>query len=300
MKNIVCLFLGCFLFLGCYDEGKINPSEEPELIYGKYTLPQGEHDYDDDIVAFYKDYGSLLLYKFTTKDFGWSPTGNVAWDAARDTVSHGGALSKYDAHPADELYVGEQLKLLQDKLFGYLSDTLLHCLPQKILLCSVLDEVPGGLGYNPTPEERTMLNVYPGFYHLAVNWGNAKILTMNAEDRNQFKKDLCIAYFKAAVTSLDSPREFFMISNYSENMSADEIYANGLLDYEHRSNLDSDWFDYLKLAIEHPISSLEAEGGVLHESVDVNGKIREKYVIMTDFFKSRYKFDIQAIGNDVE
>ena len=46
--------------------------------------------------------------------------------------------------------------------------------------------------------------------------------------------------------------------------------------------------------------SMEAEGGVLSESVDINGKIREKYTIMIDFFESKYDFDIQAIGNDVE
>lgn len=148
MKKILCLFLGCVLFISCYDEGKIKPSEEPELIYGKYTLPQGDHDYDDDIVAFYKKYGSLLLYKFTTKDFGWSPTGNVAWDITTDTIIIPGAGSKYDAQPADELYVSNQLELLQDKLFNYLSDTLMSCLPQKILLCSTLDLVPIGLGYN--------------------------------------------------------------------------------------------------------------------------------------------------------
>ena len=50
MKKILCLFLGCVLFISCYDEGKIKPSEEPELIYGKYTLPQGDHDYDDSIL----------------------------------------------------------------------------------------------------------------------------------------------------------------------------------------------------------------------------------------------------------
>ena len=38
MKKILCLFLGCVLFISCYDEGKIKPSEEPELIYGKYTF----------------------------------------------------------------------------------------------------------------------------------------------------------------------------------------------------------------------------------------------------------------------
>ena len=300
MKKILCLFLGCVLFISCYDEGKIKPSEEPELIYGKYTLPQGDHDYDDDIVAFYKKYGSLLLYKFTTKDFGWSPTGNVAWDITTDTIIIPGAGSKYDAQPADELYVSNQLELLQDKLFNYLSDTLMSCLPQKILLCSTLDLVPIGLGYNPKPDERQPLNVYAGFYHIAVNWGSDKILTMTADERNQFKKDVCIAYFGSIVKSLGSPQEFFMVSNYSDNISADDIYANGILNHDHRTSLENDWFDYLKLAIENSINDLEAEGGVLSESVDVIGKIREKYTIMIDFFESKYDFDIQAIGNDVE
>ena len=51
MKKVLGLFLGGLLLLaGCYDEGSLNPSPEPELIYGKYTLPQGDHDYDDDIL----------------------------------------------------------------------------------------------------------------------------------------------------------------------------------------------------------------------------------------------------------
>ncbi|RHR79036.1 hypothetical protein [Odoribacter sp. AF15-53] len=300
MKEILWLFFGCVLLVSCYDEGELKPSEAPELIYGKYTLPQGTHDYDDDIVAFYKQYSSLILYKFTSKDFGWFPTGNFAWDAAVDTIERTGGVPKYDAQVADELYVGEQLQLLRDKLFDYLPDTLMHLLPQKLLLCSVLDAVPVGLGYNPKPEQRQALNVYSGFYHLAINWGNAKILTMTPEERNRFKIDVCVAYMKAVVGSLEQPEEFFMVSRYTEEIDKDQIYANGLLDYEHRLKLDEDWLDYLKLAIENSKESLEAEGGMLHASVDVNGKIREKYTIMVDFLKSKYGFDIQAIGDDIE
>lgn len=301
MKKILGLFLGCsFLLTGCYDEGNLTPSPEPELIYGKYTLPQGDHDYDDDIVKFYKDYSSLLLYKFTTKDFGWSPTTDVAWNIARDTIVIPGAADKYDARPADEMYVKAQLQLLEDKLFSYLPDTLMHLLPQRILLCSAIDMVPVGLGYNPKPEERTPLNVYSGFYHIAVSWGNAGISTMTAEERNQFKIDLCTAYLGAVVGSLEQPQEFFLVSGYSDNISASEIYAHGLLDHNHRTSMSDDWFDYLKLAVANSIEELEAEGGVLNASIDVNGKIREKYTIMVDFFKSKYQFDIQAIGNDIE
>ena len=217
-----------------------------------------------------------------------------------DTIERTGGVPKYDAQVADELYVGEQLQLLRDKLFDYLPDTLMHLLPQKLLLCSVLDAVPVGLGYNPKPEQRQALNVYSGFYHLAINWGNAKILTMTPEERNRFKIDVCVAYMKAVVGSLEQPEEFFMVSRYTEEIDKDQIYANGLLDYEHRLKLDEDWLDYLKLAIENSKESLEAEGGMLHASVDVNGKIREKYTIMVDFLKSKYGFDIQAIGDDIE
>lgn len=301
MKKILGLFLGCLsLLAGCYEEEDLTPSSEPELIYGKYTLPQGDHDYDDDIVTFYKKYNSLLLYKFTSKDFGWTPTANMSWNMETDTVIVSGGEAKYDALPADELYVKAQLQLLEDKLFAYLSDTLMQLLPQRILLCSAINEVPVGLGYNPQPHERTPLNVYSGYYHIAVSWGNPKILTMTSEERKQFKIDLCSAYLRAVADVLEKPQEFFMVSNYSDDMSSAEIYNNGILNHRHRSNMKEDWFDYLKLAIENSMEELEAIDGVLSPFVDVNGKIREKYAIMTDFLKSQYQFDIQAIGNDAD
>lgn len=300
MKKILYLLLSCMGCVSCYNEDALKPSEEPELIYGKYTLPQGDHEYDDTIVAFYKKHGSLILYKFTSKDFGWSVKENVAWDEARDTVYRPVASNKYDARPADERYVGEQLKLLQEKMFVYLPDTLLFFLPQKILLCSTLDEVPVGLGRTPTPEERTPLQVYAGFCHIAVNWGNAGILSMSAAERNQFKKEVCFTCLGIINEKIDKPKDFFTISNYSDNLPEEEVYENGILDKEHRTNPEKDWLDYLKLAIENSSETLKAEEGMLNPSVDTRGKIRQKYNVMVDFFKSKYGFDIQAIGNDVE
>ncbi|WP_303179617.1 hypothetical protein [uncultured Butyricimonas sp.] len=301
MKNILWLFLGCCLLASCWDEGELAPTQEPELIYGKYTLPQGNHDYDDDIVKFYRQYSSLILYKFTSKDFGWSPTSNVAWDITRDTVYDEYTQGlKWNAVPADEQYVGEQLELLNEKFLNYLSDTFFYLLPQKILLCSVIERLPTHLGYDPTPDERAPFNVYVGYYHLAVSCGNSKILTMTAEERNQFKIDVCTAYFETILNVLEKPQDFFLISTYMDGIAEDAIYENGFLEHSSRTSPNEDWFDYIKLAIGNSIEELEAEGGVLNESIDVNGKIREKYTIMTEFFKSKYHFDIQAIGNDVE
>lgn len=299
-KIILYLILTSVVMAACYDEGDLTPSENPELIYGKYTLPQGNHDYDKELVKFYKDYSSLILYKFTSKDFGWSPTDNVAFDVERDTVLAPGTSRKYDILPAQEEYVGKQWDLLKNKWLNYLSDTLLKMLPQKILLCSKMDLVETGLGHAPTEGERERQNVYSGFYHMAVNWGDEKILAMTPEERNLFKKEVCSAFFKKIIKKLKGPESFFVISKYSENMPEDKIYENGILDANSCASMERDWFDYIKLAIENTIDQLEGEGGVLNPAVDVNGLIRKKYDIMVDFLNTNYKFDIQKIGNDVE
>ena len=282
--------------IGCWDEGELKPTPEPELIYGKYSLPQGDHDYDDDIVAFYKKYSSLILYKFTSKDFGWSPTGNVAWDIAKDTVyDEYNQGNKWNAIPANEQYVGNQLELLRKKFLNYLPDTFLYLLPQKILLCSTIERLPTHLGYEPTPDQCEAFNVYLGYFHMAVSCGNENILTMTAEERNQFKKDVCGAYFENVLVSLDKPQEFFMISSYRTETTENEelLHEEGFLNSDGMGNTNKDWLSYVKLAIENPIDELT---GLLSQYE----KIREKYMIMVEFFKDRYRFDIQAIGNDVE
>ena len=301
MKKILYFVaIGLFMLASCWDED-VHPSTEPELIYGKYSLPQGDHDYDDDIVEFHQNYSSLFLYKFTSKDLGWSPTNNAAYDETKDTVydpwQNG---SKWHAETADEMYVGEQLELLHDKCFNYFPDTFLYLLPQKILLCSVIETVPIALGYNPPAEERTPYNTYTGFQLIAVSRGNENIQTMTSEERNQFKIDVCSAFLSFIMGALETPTEFFLVSSYTSETTAADIYANGILNYDHRNSPNDDWFDYVVMIISNSLEELEAEGGLLSSSVDTQGKIREKYNIMVDFFKSRYNFDIQAIGNDKE
>lgn len=296
MKQLLYILGSIVLLSGCYDED-VKPSTEPELIYGKYSLPQGAHEYDDDIVAFYEKYETLLLYQFTAKDFGWSPTDNIVWDVAVDTVyAPYEVIHKYDVAPADENYVGELLELLQDKWFTYLSDTLMMMLPQRILLCSRLDYVTGGLGYDPKGgEDRQLTNAYSGYYHMAVNWGNADVVSMTTDERNLFKEDVCITFLKKIVEDLGRPDDFAMNTSYSSNMLEDAIYEEGILDYEHRNSPEEDWLDYLELAIRNTRQELEAADGLLNYE-----KIRQKYDIMVNFFKENYDFDIQAIGDDVE
>lgn len=284
-----------------YDEN-VKASDKPELIYGKYTLPQGEHDYDPRIVEFYHKYSSLLLYKFNDRDFGWNVTGSILWNPVTDTTG-----GNYEYQVADELYVGNQLDLLEQKCFKYFPETWLQTLlPQRILLCSKLNAVDGFLEHYPTEDDKHPCHVVKGYHHFAINWGNQAILSMTAAQQNEFKIEICKAFLRYIYPDADSgndllgkPDLFATISTYSNSDSSGE-YANGILDPEHKNSIREDWFDYIVAIISNSYEELTAERGILNSEVDVNGKIREKYDIMVNFFKNEHNFDIQAIGNDTK
>ena len=55
-----------------------NPQEDdiiPEGIEEKYTLPQGNHEFDDKIVEFYDSTGVFVLYRYESLDANWNITG---------------------------------------------------------------------------------------------------------------------------------------------------------------------------------------------------------------------------------
>lgn len=296
MKNIVGLFLSCLLAAGCYHEDELSSSSEPELIYGKYTLPQGNHEYDNDIVAFYKEYSSLLLYKFTEIDFGWTPTGFAGWEVATDTVRNDVSASyefKPKGVPADEEYVGHLIELLEEKWFKHLSDTLMLCLPQRILLCDVIENMQVGLGYEPPKEERTCRNVFSGYFHIAVGGANERILTMTAADKNQLKNDINIAFFEKIEAILSAPMAFRAVSTYGDG-SENGTLENGILNSENRTSPQKDWMDYIRLGLSTTTEGLQAD------YFDAYPKVKEKYDIMAKYLKDEFKFDIAAVGNNVE
>ena len=68
--NLFYIVLGILIWIGCNDTETLTPSQESEPIY---ILPQGDHDYDEKIVEWYKRCGFYILYKFEPRDiyFNW-------------------------------------------------------------------------------------------------------------------------------------------------------------------------------------------------------------------------------------
>lgn len=297
MRIIAWSWLMLFVLVatGCYKENNPEPSPEPEAIYGKYTLPQGNHDYDPEISEIYKKYGTLLLYRFEDKDFWWAVSEDIRWKYQEGN----GVVSGYEAAPADENYVGQQMELIKSKFLNYFPESFLkRALPLKILLTSYLNYVPNQDNY-PTDGDRQFRNVYWGLDYLGVNWGNEKILTMTAAERNTFKSEICYIllenfYKKTRENAVD----FFSVSSYASGVS--NTPENGFIDGEVGNNPDKDWLSFIKAITSTPYDDMVADGGILHPWVDTDGKIRRKYDIMTGFFKQTYQIDLQAIGNDVE
>ncbi|WP_431216327.1 hypothetical protein ACQ86N_17855 [Puia sp. P3] len=68
---VAILGLLSLLIAGCQKEAALTPSPAKPL----YTLPQGNHSYDQTIMQFYQTYHSLMLYRFDSVAYNYNVTG---------------------------------------------------------------------------------------------------------------------------------------------------------------------------------------------------------------------------------
>lgn len=287
----------CLAIAGCDKEADLVLTEEPENVYGPHTLPQGDHDYDTKIVDMYGRFNTLVLYKFTKRDFFWSAGQDVRWwfEEKMNRTRPG-----YDAIPADELHVGRQLELLEKCFLNYFPDTLLaRTLPFKILLTDRILFMPG---YNGVPDSARLQypEVFEAYDYLAIAWGNEQNRTMTSAQIVKFKLALCNLFLKRCITyeKMAVSQEFANATAYSTAITDANMYSYGIFKKGVKS-LALDWDAYVEKIISTSRAELEAMGGILNPAVDKNGKIRKKYDIITTYFRITYDIDLQAIGNDV-
>lgn len=293
MKRLFIPILALLLTISCYKEKNLQPTEEDEKIYSEYDLPQGNHDFDTYIVEFFKNYQTVILYKYDLKEFWWKPDGDIRWkwDTIRNDWGWG-----YEALEADENYVGKQLDLMKETWFDFFPDDfLLKTLPPKILLFSELNWVMTDLAQTPDNFDRQQLNVLSSYDYIGVNRGNSDILSITAEEKAEFKNDVCKLFLEWARTSktVTVTEEFTMMTSYSQRITEENKYELGLLVVTTSST--TDWDSYIATIVSTPYDQLEE--GILHEDTDVNGLIRKKYDLVIAYFNNELNIDLQAIGN---
>lgn len=310
--NAIALLLAAlFILIGCKKEAEVlSPSEIPEK---NWTLPQGDHPFDQRIQDYYNRFGSYVLYKFSQQDILWNISGN---DGA------------YRSIPANEEFVEQQLNLLDKTFFSHYQDsTLRKYLPIKVFLCSSIrlgsttKEVGAYLiGSNETGTiTGTAMGGYQSF---ALNWGNKRVLSMNSpiDSTMIFKNDVNYSFLKMSnlTGKMGKSEDFLNSSDYTTTLAAApavptagnttvERYKRGFIGVGTTiPTANSDWYAYLRAITSTPYADLinpitpitdASYKGMLNGLKDPTGLTKKKYDLMVDFYKKQYNIDLQEIGN---
>lgn len=328
----VALFSFAFALSSCdYSEDELEPSGE----LTSYQLPQGNHDYDQRIVDFYKKYGVCLLYQFTDKDAYWTPSGWKMYQFNADAPSS--SSTGLSMTCADPNYVGQQINLLEEVWFSRFNDKMLkELLPLKILLCDHVDScyVKIRWDFSTTPVSQIPTEYkdpVPGWYNydnICVGYGNSGILTMTDKEKKRLTDRILHLWPEYIAAYAAKPTEEFENSVPYGNFSAYKSYIKdccelGILDGTSTATATSDWRKFIIMMLNYPESLLNDENatvgqydswsnpaygassiheakdfrGILTSVKDVNGLVKKRYQMVREFFIANYGFDLQSVGN---
>lgn len=308
MKKYCLLWiLGIVLFVGCYNEDDIVPREGGETIY---ILPQGNHDYDEEILAYHEKYGFYPLYIFESRELYWN---NSDWIGA---IDQSGLIGE----DADTNYVGKQWEMCKKLFLDNYPDELLEDFPLKFLMCSELNYRQ----YNMRTREYDTVkrHAYEGYDYLAVNHGSEAIDTLSRKQKMYFQQAINTLFLQREFEkgAFEIPEAFSSVSSYTYTYlspSSEEYFKLGFVNSGTliRNNLQESIqndFNYFLELVATPVELLEGEpqpigdyysnyyvnmDGVLNPKRDESGKIREKYTILIDYLKNTYHINTDKLQN---
>lgn len=257
--------------MACRKEAVLtSPAEVPG-----YTLPQGNHSYDDSIVQFYRKYNCYMLYRFTHTDFAYNYT-NMREDSA------------FNANPA---YIGNTLRFVYEQLILQYPEAFLQkTLPFKILLASYIGSGPS----------RDAAGFASTISTLTVGWADSTLLNKTPAEIKQLRGQLHRFYMERAyrVKSIDVPMAFLELApfDYTSSTAANK-YSMGIIGNTtgQPMNVIVDFLDYIEVITSH--SKAELEATLFSPAVDTKGLIKRKYEVVTNYFTNNFGTDLQAVGN---
>lgn len=248
----------------------------PDEIKPAYSLPQGNHPYDQQIVDFYNTYGCYILYKFSETDFKWDITKNLSYQAAQ----------------GDENYIEQSLTALDKYLFStYPKAFLKIALPYKILLSSSIKEVNNS-GVIDVP-----VNSISTVSHFAFGRAGSSLTTMTENELKVLKMDLHQAFWSQAIAfnKVTLPPAFVAATNYDNVYPwTKALYGVFMADGDFSTNLYGDFLGYINACVSK--TPQELEQSLFLPQNDPAGKYRLKYNMIIKYYKQVYNIDLQTIA----
>ena len=300
MKNLKYIFvslLAMFYLTSCSNEAALTPSD-PE----GSGFPQGTNAYDKVFEQYYKDYGTMVLYRYTDADFRWNITSYIP----------------YYSEIADENYVSAAWTFLNDNCLSIWPNSFLKkCLPNRILLASSIWSLKEGWGYDDAGNYvKTYTKVYHtsvyGLNHIAFGLTNSTIANLTTADKKTAIGEVAYSLIGYATSrsKIDVPTAFKTLhDDYTKYNGEDEsdwgYNAAGCLEYIYACDVYQDFAMYVKYLM--TMSKDEFAAAFLNDSFDCGGTydsnynktythpIKQKYQIVIDYFNS-LGIDLHAIG----
>lgn len=311
MRYIYFVILGFVLMTACSEEEVIIPTTEPEF---RYSLPQGDHDYDSRIVDWFERCGFYILYKFEPKDvyfnlgYGWQ---GPLLDTIVDQYGNQEFTAKgYSVEMPNEAYVEEQLTWIEEMFLNHYSDEVLrNCMPMKVILGKNV------FSYFSATFKMNYDYVTYIFNEIIFSYGDESIQTLSNSKKNDIKIDVNDWFLtQRMIDHLPDLDAFYASVDYDRvltSSSRTERATLGYLSSSTSSSIDEmqgyDREAYLEMIISYSYDYLTQEptdgaftgynyAGILHPKKDVSGLIRARYDLIVNAYKE-HGVDLQAIGN---
>ncbi|NSL85691.1 hypothetical protein ECE50_002540 [Chitinophaga sp. Mgbs1] len=286
----------CTLFIGLLSACKKNDNNTPPSKKADtyYQLPQGHAAFDQQIVNWYHQYNTYVLYRFTEKEFKYGITGfypQAMLCKTADTCSMPAAVS-----------------FLKNYWFDFYTDDFLRkFLPFKILLAGQMFRSDDGF------DTTTVRITYPmaGLDYIIIPHVDSAFATMPSAQRQLLKTALNITFLHSLFFGssdftpgkITPPAAFFEVSPYNRKgiTNADKYqYGFLLLGMDNNQQFTApgkyeDFEIYLETILSTPSRILATT--LLSPAKDPNGLIRKKCDIIIRYFKEEHKVDIQGIAD---
>lgn len=304
----ICTFSSC----STTEESQLEPSG----IKTGYTVPQGNSDYDQDIVNFYNKFGTYLLYDFTLKDAYWTPS---KWTNGYPASNDNNGKLGFLVEMPDKNYINQQLDLLKATWFDHYSDKFLDkFLPIKILLCSQVKECKYDFSTSPSKINAFNLSGYFNFDNISVSYANESITNITSAQKKVFEKDVNRLFVNCMIgqNKLVPTDAFGESANYTlaaNNKTNTTLWAIGILQPYATASAVNDWKQFVTMMICYSeaylnktvttVSDTDTKEtsweGIFTVKKDKNGLLKKRYTMVRQYYIDNYDIDLQTVGNTI-
>jgi hypothetical protein len=277
-KNIFFILAAILLTLtACHKEAALQPSSSNRL----YTLPQGNHPYDQDIQQFYDTYHTVMLYKFDSMDYQYNITG---------------PLNVYlYIKPADTSYIPAALDFIHTNWLDlYPSAFLQKTLPFKILLAS---SIGIGVPYLSQIVAYNYQSTYAGMNWVGFGIVNDSLQKLTPGQIDTTRGALNKSFWQQAIQNqmIETPDSFSTLTTYSKLTSSNLKQYGCFYDHNPNNNAANDLLDYIQVITS--TDSVTFKNKWLTPSFDTKGMYAIKYNLIKNYYRTKYGVELQTIGN---